>query len=475
MDLARQEPVYLSPVGRAQSIYAVGITGTGKSNFLLDLALQDINSPGRESLVVIDPHGDLAEDILGRVPPQRVKDVLFFNAADMSHPFGFNPFECSDRGDPITVERVSSEALLTFKKIWREFWGPRMDDIIRHCILALILGTPDCTPLDMLPFLTSPAARARYLSDVEDRYVLRYWKDIFPKEQDKRRLDEWISSTVNKVGRFASNPLLRHVIGQPKSTIDWRAAMDGGKIVVVSLPKGLMGEENSALLGSLVVGKLLIAALGRADTPPAERRRCHVIVDEYHAMATESFPVLQSEARKYAVDLTVAHQNRAQLDDLNRGSSLNVGNLILFRTTGIDARELALQFDATPEPGDKRLQPVGYPSGRPGIARTGGDYVLADGPSRQYSDMAAEIANKLSNADNFTAHCRLVDDEGKLIQRNVRMRAVTAPYNAAVADRIRKDSQGLASPVADVKARLDNHWSFGDLLTEAKSTPRYSG
>ena len=331
------QPVELSSAGRRQGTYVLGINGTGKSTLLLNITLSDINDG--DGLCLLDPHGDLVEEVLSRIPPHRRDDVILFDPADIDFPLGLNLFECPDRDDPKLVDRVCSEIVLTFKKLFPDFWGPRMEDLIRHSVLTLT-ATPDCTLVDMLPLLTNDEARRRYASRTTDPILTHYWAQAFP--DNRRTQGEWVSSSLNKIGRFLTNPVIRNIVAQPHSAFDFRAIMDEGKVLLVNLSKGQLGEDNSALLGSVLVGKILIAALSRAEMPQDQRRPFHLIVDEYHSFATESFPTLQSEGRKFGIDTIVAHQYRDQLDELNRGSTLNVGNFILFRCTGRDAREMAM-------------------------------------------------------------------------------------------------------------------------------------
>lgn len=175
--------------------------------------------------------------------------------------------------------------------------------------------------------MTDESVRALFLSNVGDPIVRRYWENLFPSR--RREQEEWTASSLNKIGRFLANPVIRNIVSQPRSTIDFREVMDQGKILLVNLSKGQIGEDNSSLLGSVIIGKILVAALSRAEIPREKRRRFHLIVDEYQSFATASFPTLQSEARKFNIDTVVAHQYRDQLDRDNRGSTLNVGNLII--------------------------------------------------------------------------------------------------------------------------------------------------
>lgn len=445
--------VALSPAGRRQGTYVLGINGTGKSNLLLDVALQDIQAG--DGLCLLDPHGDLIDAVLNRIPPSRVNDVILFDPSDIDYPFGLNMFECSDPTNPRLVDRVCSEVVLTFKKLFEDFWGPRMEDLIRHTVLTL-MATPECTMLDMLPLLTEPHRRAEYASRTTDPVLRHYWAHAFP--DNKRTQGEWVSSTLNKIGRFLTNPVIRNIVAQPKSSFDFREIMDEGKVLLVNLSKGKLGEDNASLLGSVLVGKILISAMSRAETPPESRRQFHLIVDEYHSFATESFPTLQSEARKFAIDTIVAHQYRDQLDDLNRGSTLNVGNFIIFRITGRDAREMAMQFDNSPPDGEPKLQQVPYRTGREGVYRTAGDKVYSPGSSRSYSDVEHETANFLTNTPNYRAYCKFIE-QGELAEYFVATRHVTNSMQDGVAETILARSRALAGRRDVVEQRALAMWS----------------
>jgi len=443
----------LSPDGRRQGTYVLGINGTGKSNLLLDIALQDIGAG--DGLCLMDPHGDLIDAVLGRVPRERIDNVILFDPADIDFPFGINMFECPDVANPRYVDRVCSEVVLTFKKLFEDSWGPRMEDIIRHVVLTLV-ATPGCTMLDMLPMLTDPEARATYVARTTDPVIRHYWEQTFPT--NKRTAEEWAASTLNKIGRFLTNPVIRNIVAQPKSSFDFRELMDAGKVLLVNLSKGKLGEDNSALLGSVLVGKILIAAMSRAEVAAETRRPFHLIVDEYHSFATESFPTLQSEARKFALDTIVAHQYRDQLDDLNRGSTLNVGNFVVFRITGRDAREMSMQFDNSPPEGAPTLESIPLRTGRDGIYRTSGDKVVVPGDVRTYSDVQNETANYLANTPNHQAYCKFIEDQ-KLAEYPLATKRVDTPCAPEVAETVRANSQRLGRPRAEVEALIMKLWS----------------
>jgi hypothetical protein len=448
-EVKNSHPVALSKEGRRQGTYVVGINGTGKSTLLLNVALQDIAAG--DGLCLLDPHGDLVKEVLDRIPRHRVNDVILFDPADIDHPFGLNPFDCAEdqRNNPKVVDRICSEVVLTLKKLFQDSWGPRLEDLLRNSILTL-MASPDTSLLDMLLLLTDENARRLYTDRVTDPIVSRYWQSAFPEQKGTRQA-EHVSSTLNKIGRFLTNPVIRNIVSQPKSTFDFRTIMDEGKVILVNLSKGELGEDNSSLLGSVLVGKILIAAMSRADIAVGTRRPFHLIVDEYHSFATESFPTLQSEARKFGIDTIVAHQYRDQLDILNRGSTLNVGNFILFRVTGRDAREMAMQFDNSPPEPEDVLKSVPYRSGREGVYRTAGDQVKVKGSSRSYGDVSNETANYLTNVPNYRAYCKLIEG-AELAEYFINAQRCSLPVDEAVREAIKVRSQAMAPSREDVEA-----------------------
>jgi hypothetical protein len=449
-DVNTGEPVHLADPGRRQGTYVVGVTGTGKSTLLLNLILEDMERG--DGLCLLDPHGDLTEDLLGCVPPQRVDDVILFDPADIDYPLGLNLFECR-LNDPRQVDRVCSELVGSLRKLFWYSWGPRMESLLRHSILTLI-AWPGSTLLDLMWLLTDKEFRGQVVGKLRDPILRHFWEHQFPEEDGRRRRD-WVDSSLNKIGRFLANPVIRNIVSQRESAFDVREIMDRGGILIVNLSKGRLGEDNSSLLGAVLVNKILVAALERAEAPRESRRRFHLVVDEYQSFATESFPTLQSESRKFNIDTIVAHQYRDQLDDLNRGSTLNVGNVIMFRTTGVDAKELAAQYDNTPPEPELEREPKLYRTSRTGVYRTGdrGEYVLVPGKARLYNDVEGERANRLTNLPPYTAYCRLAGREG-LVEHLVRTRPMARAADPAVAERIRERSRRLGRPRAEVEREI---------------------
>lgn len=332
---------------RSRHVYIIGQTGAGKSGLLELFALSDIFHG--HGYAVIDPHGDLAVNNMRFIPGSRLKDVVYFNPADTAHPVGFNPLEVTN---PEQKSNISSEVIGVLKRMFGESWGPRLEYILRYTILAL-LDRPSTTMLDIARMLTDKKFRKETLSYCTDSVVLQFWNIEFASWNDKFA-SEAIAPVLNKVGAFTANPTIRNIIGQPKSTFNIREIMDGGKILIVNLSKGLIGEDNAAILGSFLVTKIQLAAMSRSDIPNiADRRPFYLYVDEFQNFATDSFATILSEARKYALNLTVANQYIGQMTDTVRDAVFgNVGSMISFRVSADDAPILSKQFEPQFEPGD---------------------------------------------------------------------------------------------------------------------------
>lgn len=324
---------------RGRHLYIIGQTGVGKSGLLTMLALADIKAG--VGFALIDPHGDLAVDALNFIPPERMQDVIYFNPSDTEFPMGFNPFELQNEGQK---GNVASEIIASVKKLFEDSWGPRLEYILRYTLLSL-LDNPGTTMLDITRLLTDKSFRKSILKNVNDPVVLNFWSKEFDKWTD-RFMQEAISPVLNKIGAFTANPIIRNVVGQKQSGFNIRQIMDSGKILIVNLSKGLMGEDNAAIMGSLLVSKVQLAAMSRADIPNVEDRRpFYFYVDEFQNFATESFSVILSEARKYALNLTVANQYIAQMEDSVKDAVFgNVGSIISFRVSADDAEYLAKYF-----------------------------------------------------------------------------------------------------------------------------------
>ena len=325
---------------RSRHVYIIGQTGSGKSGLLTLFALSDIYH--NQGYCIIDPHGDLAMDNLKFIPENRIKDVVYFNPADTQYPMAFNPLEVYD---PARKPNISSEVIGVLKRMFGESWGPRLEHILRYTLLAL-LDRPNTTMLDISRMLTDKEFRKETLTYCQDVTVLQFWKQEFGSWGDKQ-VTESVAPILNKVGAFTANPIIRNIIGQPKSSFDVRKIMDEGKILIVNLSKGLIGEDNAAILGSFLVTKVQLAAMSRSDIPNVEDRRpFYLYVDEFQNFATDSFAVILSEARKYGLNLTVANQYTSQMTESVRDAVFgNVGTTISFRVSADDAPILSKQFE----------------------------------------------------------------------------------------------------------------------------------
>lgn len=332
---------------RSRHVYIIGQTGAGKTGALALLALSDIFHG--HGYAIIDPHGDFAIDNMRFIPGSRLKDVIYFNPADTAFPIGFNPLEVSNQNQKTNI---SSEVIGVLKRMFGESWGPRLEYILRYTILAL-LDRPSTTMLDITRMLTNKAFRKETLEYCKDTVVLNFWKMEFATWNEKF-VAEAISPVLNKVGAFTANPIIRNIIGQPKSTFDIRKIMDEGKILIVNLSKGLIGEDNAAILGSFIVTKIQLAAMSRSNIEKIEDRRpFYLYVDEFQNFATDSFATILSEARKYGLNLTVANQYISQMNETVRDAVFgNVGTMICFRVSADDAPILAKQFEPQFEPQD---------------------------------------------------------------------------------------------------------------------------
>jgi len=331
---------------RRKHLYVIGKTGMGKTTLLDYLAIQDIRA-GR-GIGIVDPHGEFAERILHFVPKERINDVIYFNPADLDWPIAFNVMENVNSKHR---HLVASGLISVFKKTWADSWGPRLEYVLRNAILAL-LEIPGCTLLGIMRMLSDRQYRKSVVARVTDPMVKSFWINEFEK-YPARFASEVVAPIQNKVGQFLSSPLIRNIVGQPKSSFKLRQVMDAGKILVVNLSKGKLGEDNSALLGSLIVTRLQLAAMSRIDTPEEKRRDFYLYVDEFQNFATESFASILSEARKYRLNLILANQFISQIPETIRDAVFgNVGTMIAFRIGAQDAKYLEDEFEPVFYPQD---------------------------------------------------------------------------------------------------------------------------
>jgi len=322
---------------RFNHIYKLGKTGSGKTSLLLNMAIDDMQKG--YGLALIEPHGDACLELLSHVPERRKYDVIYFDATDHTHRIGFNPLH-----NVPTEERhlVASEIVLAFKKIWGDSWGPRMEYILRFCILTL-LDYPHATLLDIQPLLLDQSFRSQVLHYVKNMAVRQFWYNEFDKYPAALKAES-IMPILNKAGVFQANAVLRDIVGQVGG-ISIAEVMDSGKILICNLSKGIIGEDASQILGSLLTTAIQTAAMRRAAIAEHERKPFMVFIDECHTFITTSFATMLSEIRKFKVGLLLTNQYLGQLPDDVRNSIFgNVGTLISFRVGIEDAKMLADEF-----------------------------------------------------------------------------------------------------------------------------------
>ncbi len=323
---------------RTKHMYIIGKTGMGKSTVEENMAIQDIQRG--DGVGIVDPHGQFAEKMLSFVPENRVKDVVYFCPHDTDWPMAFNIME------DVGIEQrhlVASGLMGVFKKIWPDVWSARMEYILNNTILAL-LEYPNSTILGINRMLSDKDYRKEVISKVTDPVVKAFWEQEFAKYTD-RFMTEAGAAIQNKVGQFISNPLIRNIIGQPKSSFDMRKIMDEKKILIMNLSKGRIGESNSQLIGAMLITKLYLSAMSRVNVSEQQRTDFYLYVDEFQNFATESFKDILSEARKYRLNLILAHQYIAQMDETVRDAVFgNVGTLVVFRIGAFDAEVLEKEF-----------------------------------------------------------------------------------------------------------------------------------
>jgi len=326
---------------RRRHMYLIGKTGMGKSTILENMIVDDIRAG--HGVAVVDPHGDLAEKIIEFIPSDRINDVVYFNPSDINYPIAFNVVE---QVEPHLRHLVASGLIGVFQKLWADSWGPRLEYILRNAILA-ILDFPGSTLLGVVRMLSDKNYRKRVVSNIKDPVVKAFWEKEFSGYADKFA-SEAVSPIQNKVGQFLSNSLMRNIIGQVKSAIDIRDIMDSGKIIIMNLSKGRIGEDNSALLGAMMITKIQLAAMSRVDVPEKERRDFYLYIDEFQNFSTDSFANILSEARKYRLNLILAHQYIEQLSEKVKPAVFgNVGTMVVFRVGAADAEELVKEFTPT--------------------------------------------------------------------------------------------------------------------------------
>ena len=319
-------------------MYIVGKTGTGKSVFLSNMIISDMKAGN--GLCLLDPHGELVDSVLEHIPTNRINDVILFDVADSDYPIGFNLLQANTEEEK---NLVASGVVSTFNKLFENSRGPRLEYILRNVVISLV-DYPNATLMHILRVLTDKTFREEVISCVKDPVVLKFRTSEFNKWNDKQR-DEAISPITNKVGQFLSSKLVRNIFGQPRTKLNLRKALDEGKIILVNLSKGLIGEDNANMIGSLLVTKFQIDAMSRADIPYSQRRDFYLYIDEFQNFASESFVTILSEARKYKLSLIVANQYTSQLMETIKDAIFgNVGTTIAFTVGKDDADVITGQF-----------------------------------------------------------------------------------------------------------------------------------
>lgn len=323
---------------RRRHMYVIGKTGMGKTTLLENFILSDIYAG--HGCCYIDPHGDTAEKLIDYIPSWRLNDVVYFNPSDVEYPIGFNVFETVSETHK---HLVASGLMSVFKKIWENMWSSRMEYILNNSILAL-LDNPGSTLLGVNRLLSDAEYRKRIVGNVKDPIVKQFWVKEFASYNDKYA-QEAVAPIQNKIGQFLSASVIRNIVAQVKSTINIRDIMDQNKIFIVNLSKGRIGEDSMRLLGGMLITKVQLSAMERVDMPESERKDFYMYVDEFQNFATESFAAILSEARKYRLCLTMAHQYIAQLTDEVREAVFgNVGSIITFRVGSPDAQFMETEF-----------------------------------------------------------------------------------------------------------------------------------
>ena len=340
-----EKPIRMETDDRRRHIYVIGKTGTGKTTWMQNMALQDINTG--EGVCVIDPHGDMIEWLLQRIPKERVDDVIHFYPPDIDRPLGLNLLEATT---PAEKDMVVSEMIAIFYKLFDPnsagIVGPIFEHYMRNAMLLLLADETGATLIDIPRVFTDKAFREAKLVNVTDPTVLRFWKEEFAQAEKSNQVGELFSYIISKIGRFISNEMMRNIVGQAKSSFDIRDVMDSKKILLVNLAKGLTGEINSNLLGFIMVSKMQMAALSRADMAENSRNDFYLYIDEFQNVTTESIATILSEARKYRLNLIIAHQFVAQLDEKIRDAVFgNVGSLVAFTIGAPDAETIGKQFE----------------------------------------------------------------------------------------------------------------------------------
>lgn len=333
-------PFGLKPADRLLHVYIIGKTGTGKSTLIENMALQDVQRGC--GFALIDPHGELAERVAAKAATLRPEDTIFLNVADPHQPFGYNPLRYVH---PTRIPLAAAGFLETMRKLWPDAWGVRMEHILRNALYAL-LERPDSTLNDVTRLFTDKAFRKEVASSTKNAVIRQFWEKEYERYSFGYRADG-IASIQNKIGSFLSDPTVRRILTTPETDLRMRSIMDEGKVLIVSLSKGLVGEDSAAVLGGLLVTTIGLAAMSRANMPSEKQRPFIVYVDEFQSFTTLSMATMLSELRKYRIGMVMAHQYLHQLEpDIRHAVLGNAGTLISFRVGGEDAPYVAKEFGA---------------------------------------------------------------------------------------------------------------------------------
>lgn len=323
---------------RRRHMYIVGKSGSGKSKLMELLIKGDIEQG--HGVCVLDPHGELVEDVLRQIPKERAKDVIIFDPSDYDYPIAFNPLHQTDKAYKM---QMTIGLVDIFKKLFSANWNPRLEHLLRNIILAL-LDSPNTTLLSIEKMLSDKNYRRKIVDNIQDPNIKQFWMNEFAGYNENYMKDA-INPLINKIGQLSSNMAVRNILGQPDMRFDIRDIIDNQKILLIKLPKGLIGEEVTSLLGAIMVTKLYQAAMQRADMNATERKDFFFYIDEFQNFSTDTFSNILAEARKYRLNLTIAHQYLGQLSDLIRKTVFgNVGSIVIFRTGAEDAKTLALEL-----------------------------------------------------------------------------------------------------------------------------------
>jgi hypothetical protein len=326
---------------RRRHMYILGKSGTGKTTLIANMAIADIRN--REGVIIVDPHGDLSETLLDFIPSYRINDIAYLDPADRNQSFHLNPLYIKN---PEHKELVASGVVSIFYKIYGNSWGPRLEYVLRNAILTLV-SKPGATFLDIPRLLTNPAFRNKYIESLTDETLVRFWTDEYDKYSEKFQA-EVIAPILNKVGQFITSPTIRNIVGHSESTIDLEEMINLGKIVILNVSQGKIGEDNAALLGAMFITQIQIAAMNRVNIPESERKDVFLYVDEFQNFATTSFIKILSEARKFRLNLILANQYTAQLpEEIQNAIFGNAGTICSFVVGAEDATRLVGQFGDT--------------------------------------------------------------------------------------------------------------------------------